>query len=208
MPSFVAFSLFSITALFTYIWSFSPLSYLTPQLIALLIILGLLNFRHRPLYFHLSLVGSITLLIFTAGSLQSPFFFLAYFLLFFLSFQYSPFTTMSLSLILVFLFSFALNSPASSIPLISLLLTSPLTWFISFTQKALIADETDTLLWISLRFKHSVSSIIDSASLLLSNPSLTPPQKQELNKIKDTAASLLKSASQLQSDIDHNSDEI
>ena len=73
-------------------------------------------------------------------------------------------------------------------------------------EEIITDDETDVLLWHSLKLKTGLYQIIDSSSELLSAP-LTPTQKNQLHKIKESAKSLLNSSEKLTQKIDQESDE-
>ena len=122
--------LFSATSFAAFLFSLSPFTHFTPQLLAVLGIITIVLSRYlRPaVYYLLSLI--ISILVFTTGGLNSPLFFLIYFLLFAIAFQNPPSTTLAYSLLLIALLSQSLNSPVSLIPLISLVFISPLAWFI------------------------------------------------------------------------------
>jgi hypothetical protein len=170
-----------------------------PQIIALtsLIIIFSLIFFHR---LFLSLVIFIlNLIVLSTGGPSSFLFFLIYFLLFSFSFQNRPSTNLIYSLITIIFYTYSLNSLSSIIQLFSLLLITPLTYFISQQQQlqektaaSLSQDETDFLLWISLRLKTSLKEIIS-----ISNNS----------KIRKIAKNLLKDSEKLETSIDQNSDE-
>ena len=201
----------TLSSLLAYIVSISPLSALTPQLIALFSILLLfvtLRQKRLPLLY-LSFI--VNFIVFSTNGLSSPFFFLIYFLLFIIAFQHQPSTTLSYSLIIIILLSQSLNSSLSLIPLLSLLLITPLAWFVGkqylenlHQSHTISSEETDFLLWHNLKFKTGITHIIDHASELLSMPQLTPTQKDAAKDIKDSARSLLNSSNKLTHDIDDN----
>lgn len=170
-----------------------------PQIIAItsIIILLLLIFWHR--IYSSSIIFLISIIILSTGTINSPFFFLNYFLLFTLAFQNSPLINLEYSLFIILIYSYNLNSLTSVISLLSLLLITPLTWLISKQQetknrdeKILSQDETDFLLWISLRLKKSLREIIDLSSD---------------HQTKKIAKNLLKDSEKLSRSIDQNSDE-
>ncbi len=206
----------SLVALASYLFSISPATYFTPQLIALLaIITTVYLFTKKSVNSTLILLSSaiITLLVFTTNGLNSPLFFLIYFLLLIIAFQNPPTTTMAYSLVLILLLSQSLNSISSLLPLLSLLLITPLAWFIGrqylenqTLNQNLAISETDILLWHSLKFKTGITTIIDLCSQLLSTP-LTPSQKQHSQKIKQSAQNLLNSSQKLARRIDNQTDE-
>ena len=207
---------FSLTSLLTFLFSISPLTYFTPQLLAFLaIIITIHLFTKRSVNTVFTLLSSIfiTLLVFTTNGLNSPLFFLIYFLLLVIAFQNPPSTTLSYSLVLIILLSQSLDSFSSLLPLLSLLLITPLAWFIGHQyldnlklNQDLAVDETNIVLWHSLKFKTGITTIIDLCSQLLSTP-LTPTQKQHTKKIKNSARNLLNSSKKLVSQIDTQTDE-
>ena len=213
MTQFVNILFFIFSSLTAYLLSISPISNFVPQIIALSsIVLIIVSLRHRQFSLHL-IAFIISLIVFHTQGLNSPFFFLIYFLLFTLAFQNPPTTTLTYSLVLILLLAQSLNSLSSLIPLISLLLITPLSWFIgkqyldkTKTDTDLSVSETDILLWLSLKFKTGICQIIDTASEVLSTP-LTPTQKNHLKYIKDSAKSLLHPSQQLKNSVDPQSDE-
>lgn len=213
MTQILSILLFLLSNLTAYIISISSLSNFIPQIIAAVsIIFIFLSLTKKQFSLHL-ISFIISLIIFYTNGLNSPFFFLVYFLLFTVAFQNPPTTTLSLSLILILLLSQSLDSPKSLIPLFSLLLITPLSWFIGkqFLDKNKIEtdmsiDETNVLMWLSLKFKTGICQIIDTSAELLSTP-LQPTQKDQLKYIKDSAKSLLNSSAKLKDEVDQQSDE-
>lgn len=213
MPQIINIILFFVVSLFSFFFSISGFLYFSPQLIAIIsITILILYFSKKKLSIHL-IALLVNVIIFATNGLNSPFFFLIYFLLFFIAFQNPTTTTLSYSLFLVLILSQSLNSFVSVISLSSLLLVTPLAWFIGhqFLEKMkndqIIADdETDILLWHSLKLKTGLCQIIDSSSELLSSP-LVPSQKEKIHHIKDSAKSLLNSSEKLTQQIDQESDE-
>ncbi len=205
--------LFLVSSLTAYLISISSISNFIPQIIALasLVFIFLSLFKK---HFSLHLIAFIiSLVVFYTDGLNSPFFFLIYFLLFTVAFQNPPTTTLSLSLILIILLSQSLNSLQSLLPLGSLLLITPLSWFIGkqYLDKNKVdtdfsVSETNVLMWLSLKFKTGICQIIDNCSELLSTP-LQPTQKEKIKYIKDSAKSLLNSSEKLKTEVDQQSDE-
>jgi len=205
--------LFLVSSLTAYLISISTLSNFIPQIIALvsLVFIFLSLFKK---HFSLHLIAFIiALVVFYTDGLNSPFFFLIYFLLFTVAFQNPPSVTLSLSLSLIILLSQSLNSLQSLIPLSSLLLIAPLSWFIGkqYLDKNKVdtdfsVSETNVLMWLSLKFKTGICQIIDNCSELLSTP-LQPTQKDKIKYIKDSAKSLLNSSEKLKTEVDQQSDE-
>lgn len=212
MPQILNILIFTFIALTSFIFTNSGLEIYTPQLIALVSIIFIILLFKKHISLHL-ISALITLIIFSTGGLNSSFFFLIYFLLFTLAFQNPPTTTLSYSLVLILLLAQSLNSTQSLIPLSSLLFITPLAWFIGrqYLEKAkieneLVIDETNVLLWLSLKFKTGICQIIDTSAELLSTP-LQPNQKEKLRYIKESAKSLLNSSNKLEKEIDDQSDE-
>jgi len=213
MPQLVSIILFFIVSLVSFFFSVSNYLYFAQQLIAVISVFILIIYFSKKT-FSLHLVALlVNLIIFSTNGLNSPFFFLIYFILFIIAFQNPPTTTLSYSLFLVLILSQSLNSLNSVISLSSLLLVTPLSWFIGkqFLEKnkddqIISDDETDVLLWHSLKLKTGLYQIIDSTSELLSSP-LTPTQKNNIHKIKDSAKSLLNSSEKLTEKIDNESDD-
>jgi hypothetical protein len=207
----ILFLLFS--SLTAYLISISSFSNFIPQIIALIsIIFIFLSLIKKHFSLHL-IAFIISLTVFYTAGLNSPFFFLIYFLLFTVAFQNPPTTTLSLSLALILLLSQSLDSVESLIPLFSLLLITPLSWFIGkqYLDKTKVdtdisMDETNVLLWLSLKFKTGICQIIDNCSELLSTP-LQPTQKEQVKYIKDSAKSLLNSSEKLKDEVDSQSDD-
>jgi len=213
MTQFFDIAIYLLVSLVAYLFSISLLSPYTPQFIALISVVFLL-FSLFKKHFSIHLVAFIiSLIVFDSNGLSSPFFFLIYFLLFTIAFQNPPTTTLTYSLGLILLLSQSLNSLASVVPLVSLLFITPLAWFIgkqyldkAKTESQLSLDETNFLLWLSLKFKTGISQIIETSSEILSTP-LQPTQKEKIRYIKDSAKSLLNSSQKLETEIDQQSDE-
>lgn len=204
--------LLSAASIVAYLLSLTSISSFLPQFIALLAILFVVFRRyHLPVIYLVSLI--ICLIVFCTQGVQSPFIFLIYFLLFITAFLHQPAVSLSFTLVLIALLSQSLNSLLSLIPLVSLIFITPLVWLISRqsqsharTINTIAVEETDFLLWLSLKFKTGITTIIDLSSQLLSSP-VTPTQKDQLKKIKSSAKNLLNSADNLTSEINHDSDE-
>jgi hypothetical protein len=212
MSQFLNIFTFVFIAITSYFFANSSLEIYTPQLIALISIIFIILLFKKHLSIHL-ISFIITLIVFSTHGLNSSFFFLIYFLLFTIAFQNPPTTTLFYSLILIIMLSQSLDSVQSLIPLSSLLFITPLSWFIGHlyldkikTEAELINDETDVLLWLSLKFKTGICEIIDSSAELLSTP-LQPNQKERLHHIKDSAKSLLNSSEKLKDEIDEQTDD-
>ena len=204
---------FVLVTLTSLIITSSSLSPFIPQIIALIsIIFIFLSLFKKTISLHL-IAFIISLIVFDSQGLNSPFFFLVYFLLFTIAFQNPPTTTLTYSLVLILLLSQSLDSTESLIPLASLLFITPLAWFIGkqYLEKAktdldIEVSETNILMWLSLKFKTGICQIIDNCAELLSTP-LQPSQKEKLKYIKDSAKSLLNSSEKLKKEIDDQTDD-
>ena len=205
--------IFIFVTLISSIITSSSLSVFIPQIISLIsIIFILLSLFKKTISLHL-IAFIICLIVFDSHGLNSPFFFLIYFLLFTIAFQNPPTTTLSYSLTLILLLSQFFDSTQSLIPLASLLFITPLAWFIGKqyldkikTDSDIEISETNILMWLSLKFKTGICQIIDNCAELLSTP-LQPSQKEKLKYIKDSAKSLLNSSEKLKEEVDKQSDE-
>jgi len=212
MPQIISIILFFLVSVFSFLFSISNYLYFTPQLIAITsIVILILYFTKKTLSLHLVAL-LINIIVFSTNGLNSPFFFLIYFFLFIIAFQNPSSSTLTYSLFLVLILSQSLNSFTSVITLSSLLLITPLAWFMgkqfsekTKNEKIITDDETDVLLWHSLKLKTGLYQIIDSSSEILST-SLTPTQKEKIHKIKESAKSLLHSSNKLTESIDNESE--
>lgn len=209
MSQLTTVTIFAFTILTAFLFSISPFTHFLPQTIALFTIILIIFSLYKKQYFIFFISLIINLIVFSTNSLNSPVFFLVYFLIFTISFQNPPSISLSYSLILILFLSQSLNSPTSLLPLLSLLLITPLAWFISKQyinnikiNSHLTNDETNLFLWSTLKFKTGITSIIDSASQLLSQPQLNHSQKQLVHHIKDSAKNLLNSSQKLTHEIE------
>lgn len=185
-------SFFSLVSIFSFFWSLLPYTYFTPQLLALLsVLIMIILLRKNYFLFVLLVTCFVLLLIFSTNGVTSPFFFLSYFLLFLIAFQYQPLTSLIVSIVNLVLLSQSLNSLASLLPLVSLLFISPFAWFISRQRQSQSLEETDFLLWLNLKFKTGIKVIINS----------TRDPEPDIKKIRSSATSLLNSADKLTHDL-------
>jgi hypothetical protein len=215
MSSSIFLGLISSSLIFNYLFSLTPLTHFLPQIIALyaLISFYFLKTKNSQL-FQIFITSLASLIVFSTTGLNSPFFFLVYFLLFLLAFQNPPLISLSLSLILIFLLSQSLNSLTSLIPLLSLLFITPLVWFISreylenrSLSQSLQQEETDSLLWLDLKLKPQLHNITDLLSQVVSDPKLPPSHHQAITRARQITRRLLKSANNLSQEIDELSDD-
>jgi len=189
--------LLTVTGVTAFLLSLSGISVFLPQLIALLsLIFIIINHLRLPSVYLISLI--INLIVFATGGLASPLFFAVYFLLFIIALRYAPSISLAYSLVLVLLYSQFLNSALSFIPLVSLLFISPLVYYVSRQVQNETLKDTDSLLWLNLKFKSAIKFIIDESSR--SDP--------DLKAIRQSARNLLNSSQKLSDEITHSSDEI
>ena len=198
--------LLSLTSITAYVISLTSLIHLLPQFIATLSVLFIIfNRRGLPVIFLVSFI--VSLIVFGTNGIHSPFYFLIYFLIFVIALKEHPSISLSYSLVLILILCQSLNSLTSLIPILALILITPLVWFVGRQSQTIIRDETDFLLWLNLKFKTGITTIIDSTSQLQSTP-LSYTQKEHLKKIKSSAKSLLNSSEKLTTEISSTPDEI
>lgn len=237
MPkSLLVHTLFLLSAIaLTWLWTSNPqLSLYSLQLIALFVILYFLSHflsHSAPLTSTIDAIiftTVILLLISSTGGIQSPLFFLIYFLLFAVSLLFEPQITLILSVAIILFFFRSLNSLSAVIQLLSVILILPLALFVGHQylkmleakdlikilkrqseklEKSITAEETDSLLFLSLNLKDGLLQIIHLTSELLAGLGhLTIIQKESLEKIHQTAKEVLKSGQKLKEKIDKETD--
>jgi len=70
----------------------------------------------------------------------------------------------------------------------------------------LTAEEKDILLWLSLNFRHGITTIADLVSQSLEKPGLSFQQKEKLNQALKESKKLLKTGRILEEKIDQQTD--
>ena len=193
--------------------------------------------QNNPIRTYRSMSNSIILtlltllLILSTNGLNSPLFFILDFLVFGLSLFFYPSLgfSFSLALILAFLLNNDLASTHALTNLISLILIAPFARFFSTLYLHLLEDkqqikvlkhqadhlehkleqeESSTLLWLSIEFKHKLDHAIDLVSQISSNLSNIPYHQQELLKnLYSDLKELFKSGQDLQKQIDELTDD-
>lgn len=174
-----------------FFWLSTPaLATFTLQLVAILVLLyfGTHWLRtRRPSWFHRSSITSditiltsmVLLLVTETGALASPFFFLCYFLLFGVAMLYEIEATLVLTGVFIIFFMFLPNPNLTQI--ISLVMVTPLAIFMGhqyessleekqlrdMLTKRLGAEQTDTLLFLSLNLKKTLTKALDSLSIII-----------------------------------------
>ncbi len=231
MPSkfIIHTSLLVSVTLGVYLWLSSPFEPYTLQLVSVLILtyLGLHWLKsHKPKWFerdHVTsdltiLTAMILLLVSETGSLASPFFFLCYFLLFGVAMLYEIEATLVLTAVLVIYFMYLPSPSLTSI--LSLIMVTPLAIFTGhqyessleekrsriLLSKHLKAEETDTLIFLSLNLKKTLLSAIDSLSQIIPQEKVKTVQSN-LKVLYEDLKNLYRSADELQQTIDKESDD-
>jgi hypothetical protein len=232
----------AIATFLTWVWTTNPqLSFYTLQLIAGLILVYFFKNLKKPKASYrqydkvnksldaLILTMVILLLVFSTGGLNSPLFFLVYFLLFGISFLFEPPLSIGLSLILIVFFLTEVKSANQLVQLVSLVFVAPLAWFFGQqylqnltaqkrakffqkkwldNEKSLELGETNVLIWLSLNFRNTLAEILEITALFLSDLShLTPQQQSWVKKIREKANQLISEGEKLHQQIDEQTDE-
>jgi len=233
--------LFFFTAvLFTYIWTQnSTLNPYTLQIIAALVIFFSLaswwqkkkqKKLNTTVYFNIFIFSLVTLLlIFSTGTLSSPFFFLTYFLLFLTSLLISPQAGLIFSSVLLLVF--LLTQPMDIrefVTAVSLLIIAPLAYLMGKLYLQVLKDknqlktlkqtnqkqshnisseETNSLLFLSLNLEENLLSIIESLQYSLSQPQIKGQPRIKLEKAHQKAKNLLEEGRFLKEKIDQQTDE-
>lgn len=230
MPKeFYVHSLFLVSAVaLTYFWTSNPnLSLYNLQFIGLFVLLYFLSHflsRSAPATSAVDAIiftVVILLLVASTGGLNSPLFFLIYFLLFAVALLFEPLVTLTLAGAVTLFFWPNPLTPSALIQLFSVLLILPLSIFlgrqylkvlaakdeIKILTKSITTEETDSLLWLCLNFKEGLIKIVHlTADLLTGLGQLTIMQKESLQKINQTAKELLKTGDKLKDKIDKETD--
>lgn len=226
-----------IAVTLTWVWTNHPtLSFYNLQLIAALIIVWFIKTRlslRKKSLADQSIDASIftivvLLLVFSTGGAGSPLFFLLYFLLFGLSFLFEPVITITLVFTLFTFLAPTVKTVNEVASLLSLFLITPLALFfgqihlknlvaekkIKFYKKSwlkgedhLEKQETNTLMWLSLKLKPGLEEVLDKVSQLMADIGhLTPIQKTHLKRIRRISNKLLKGGERLLELIDWETD--
>ncbi|MBU2592492.1 hypothetical protein KKD61_03480 [Patescibacteria group bacterium] len=229
--------LLTLTSLAAKIWTLSPrLSFYSLQLTAALVIVYLAKsmvYKNRfcpadKIINAIIITMAVLLLTFSTGGPASPLFFLCYFLLFGIGFLFQPSLTISYSLILAAIFSLQAQSPQDLLSLLSLIFVAPLarlfgkqylknladqkriTTFkekLLKSEKSIASEEGNTLIWLSLNFRNTLSEIVEITALLLADLSrISPTQKTQIKKIRRKSKKLLKEGGLLKKLIDRETD--
>ena len=234
---FLHFLYLLLATFLTWLWTNSPtLSYYNLQLIAFLLILWLIKVyftKKEKGVVNLAIDASVftlvvLLLVFSTGGASSPLFFLLFFLLFGLAFTFEPPLVITFTFILLAFLAPGVKDINDAASLVSLFLVTPLALFFGQLKIRLLAEEkraalfqkkwvkdenhlenqeSNTLLWLSLKLKPGLIEIIDKTSQLLADLShLTPSQASSLKRIKRVAKELLKGGEKLLSLVDKETD--
>lgn len=225
----------ALTSLITFFWVQSPLSRYNLQLVAVLAILFLIsqkiagdNFLAHPTNL-IIFTATTLLLVAETGGLESPVFFLVYFLLFGTALLASTSIVLTLTLLIMIFFAPSLTSAEAAIQLSSLLLITPLAIFFGqqylqllnqqgeiivlkknneVNEKNLAQQETNALIWLSLNLKNTLAEIGENLSFLLADIAhLTPKQIEKLKKAHQQIIHLLEESQNVKQLIDEETDE-
>jgi len=220
---------------FSFLWVNSPLSAYSLQLIAFLVIFSVFFFRNKKItIFWKTLVGltafNITalLLVSQTGNLDSPLFFLLYFLLLGLGFLTAPPVPPITALIFILFFLPFSSSQADWLKLASLFFITPLSLALSRQQqeiekqekenlflkekkknadRELGLQETTSLLWLSLTLKNNLIELTELLNEALSDVAhLSLHQKEILQKAYRKSKHLLKESQNVKNLIDKQTD--
>ncbi|MEI8232837.1 MAG: hypothetical protein WCG44_03775 [bacterium] len=218
-----------------FFWLSSPLATSTLQLVAILVLLYFGSHwlrSKKPKWFHRSaitmditiLTSMILLLVTETGALTSPFFFLCYFLLFGVAMLYEIEATLVLTGVFILYFLFLpttdLNDLAHLSELVALIMITPLAIFTGhqyensleekqakiMLAKHLGSEETDTLIFLSLNLKKTLISALDTLSLVIPQEKVRSV-KTNLQTLYEDLKNLYRSADELQSTIDRETDD-
>ncbi len=228
-------SLLVISASGVYFWLASDaLSGYTLQLVALLVLmyLGSHSLRtHKPKWFHKSsvtmditiLTTMILLLVTETGGLASPFLFLSYFLLFAVAMLYEIEATLVLTGVFVLYFLFLPSTNLGDLghlaELLALVTITPLAIFTGHQYEAVTREreqktkltknlanqESDTLLFLSLNLKRTLTSALDTLSLTIPQTKISSVRSNLLSLYTDLKE-LYRSAAELQKTVDQETD--
>lgn len=206
----------------------------TLQLVALLVLFYLGSHalrKSKPKWFHRSaitiditiLTSMILLLVVETGALTSPLFFLIYFLMFGVSLLYEIEATLVLTGVLILFFLFLPGTDLSDLAhlseLLAIVMITPLAIFTGHQHessleekraglaltKHLKAEETDTLLFLSLNLKSTLISALDSLSLTIPQV-MSGSVRSNLESLYSNLRMLYRSADELEHTIDRETD--
>jgi len=226
MPFFLHTIFLSLSLFLTYLWTQNPsLSPFTLQLVGLTILsyfgLKMLFSKAARLLNALDaivLTSLAFLLVITTGSLNSPLFFILYFLLFGLSLLFEPTQAFLVSLLLtVFLLinHQDLLDTTAIINLTTLFLVSPIAVTlgrkylenlekngrIKILDQTIAKEETDTLLWLSTKAKPTLISLIETISEIVVSNSLPFRLRDKLKSLHQDLLDLHSSAKELEKEV-------
>ncbi len=234
MPArFLLHALFlSVAALTTYLWTIHPIySTYTLQLVAVLILLYFAaHFRGKRkggrniLTLDLVILTIIILLLVAeTGGLASPLIFTLYFLLFAVALLFEIQATLLLTGVLIIFLTLLpttnLNNLGELTELIALVMITPLAIFTGHQYENLLKEkelrrlgethleeeETDTLLFLSLNLKRTLTSALDNLSRIIPQVHLTR-LRNDLTRLHSDLRELYRAAGELQETIDQTTD--
>ncbi len=183
---------------------------------------------HQLIWDALLFTAILLLVLTTTGGLESPFFFLLYFLLFAIALLFETLFTVVLVSLLGLFFLPDLRTLSDILQILSLFFLTPLALYFGHQylklaqsqkkirilikegkerEKALAEAETDSLLWLSLNLKEGLLKIIHYSSELLAEVSrLGLSQKEKLQAVHREAKELMVASEKLMEKIDKETD--
>jgi len=178
------------------------------------------------------LISVVLLLIFSSGGINSPIFFVLFFLLFVIALLFDPYQAAIASFLLVSLFLWQNFSDLSSVMIIditSLILMTPLAMIfsnsylkylqsegkISLLKEAIKDEQTDSLLWIATTAKPSLATILNSLTDIViylnskgQDVTISKSFIEKLKAIQKDLISLYSSTDILEKSIEETSDKM
>lgn len=213
------------TVLLCLIWAISPYKMFATQIGATLLSLYIIkhmfkehiNGKTETMIDSIVLCGLTLVIVTSTGGLNSPVFFLVYFLLFALSLMTTPTTPLVLSfaLIIYFLFSTSITSFTQLLPLASFPLITPLAVYFGkehkrnlyqkhdvLSLKETVRRETeDVMLWLTTVFTKELKYIKEKIDEF---PNLSDRQKPYIKSLSDSTDKLKRIGDKLKQSIEED----
>lgn len=183
-------------------------------------------FRRSSVTSDITILTSMVLLLVTeTGALASPFFFLCYFLLFGVAMLYEIEATLVLTGVFILFFLFLPNSNLDGVggfthlaQIISLVMVTPLAIFMGHQYEASLeekqlremltkrlgAEQTDTLLFLSLNLKKTLVRALDTLSLMIPSTKVKEV-RSSLETLYQDLKALYRTSNDLENALDQDS---
>lgn len=220
-----------VAAALAYLWTSSPtLSALTLQLIAVLVLLYFATSfalrkkkttRRAVVTLDLTILTiTILLLVASTDGLASPLFFTIYFLLFAVALLFETEATLVLTGVLIVFLTLLPSTNVSDLKqlaeLLAVLMITPLALFTGHEHEEIVRakksekkmssrlneQEEDTLLFLSLNLKNTLTSAIDTLSQLIPKTQVSQ-NKTLLTSLYQDLKALYRTAGELEKSVDH-----